>query len=196
MTPLVLGSSSKRRLEILSSLQIDFIHHPTPFDEESYQWPQDPNEGVQTLAKLKAQSLESQYPGARILTADTIVLLDGNVLGKPKDKEQARDYLQRLQSREHQVLTGVCILYQGVYYVGCERTKVHFAPLTSSQIEKYILSTIPYDKAGGYAIQGGIGSLLVRSIQGSYDNVVGLPLSLVQSLLLKTGYDLWQHASF
>jgi septum formation protein len=193
---LILGSSSKRRLEILSSLNIDFKHHPTPFDEESYIWPANPREGVQEMARLKAQALVPSFTHDRLLTADTIVLLEGKILGKPKNQDQARDFLHRLQGKQHEVLSGVCVFYEGLYHVGVESTFVNFASLSSLQIEKYILSTIPYDKAGGYAIQGGVGSLLVQSIEGSYDTVVGLPLGLVYKLLLKTGYDLWQNLTF
>lgn len=193
MTSFILGSSSKRRVELLSSLKLDFIHHPTPFDEESFTWNNTPKEDVQELAKLKAAALVPLYPDFRLLTADTIVVLDNEILGKPKNKDQARLYLQKLNQRKHKVMTGVCIYFENKFYCGVDVTQVQFACLSEDQIEKYISSPIPYDKAGGYAIQGGIGSLLVQSIEGSYDTVMGLPLALVDRLMLKTGYNLWQH---
>jgi len=194
MTPdFILGSSSKRRLELLSSLNLSFTQHPTPFDEERFIWPSSPKEGVETLAKLKAEALSPLYPHMRLLTADTIVVLGDQILGKPKDKDQARSFLQQLNGQRHQVMTGVCVYFEGQTYSGVDTTWVQFSMLDPAHIETYINSSLPYDKAGGYAIQAGLGSLLVHSIEGSYDTVMGLPLLLVYKLMLKTGYDLWQH---
>ena len=141
------------------------------------------------LARAKAQAASAQN-GEVVLAADTIVALDGELLGKPRDPADAHRMLERLSGREHEVLTGVAVARDAEdCRAGVERTRVRFAELSAAEIEWYVASGEPLDKAGAYAIQG-LGALFVDGLDGNYSNVVGLPLPLTYRLLREVGFSL------
>jgi len=151
---------------------------------EDFVQAESPREHVIRLAEAKARDVASKYPGRWVVAADTIVYINGCILGKPRCREEALEMLLRLSGQEHRVLTGfsVCRLEKGESDKEAVETLVRVMPLTSAEMEWYVQTGEPFDKAGGYAIQG-IGSFMVESIQGSYTNVVGLPLcELIQTL--------------
>lgn len=132
------------------------------------------------LAREKAEAVLSRRPTSRVLGADTVVELEGLVLGKPRDESDARKMLRALSGRTHRVITGVAVRSRGGWkdHSECRVTSVRFAPLTRRQIDWYVATGEPMDKAGAYAVQGR-GALFVRELRGSYSNVVGLPLDVV-----------------
>ncbi|MFY7651563.1 MAG: Maf family protein, partial [Chitinophagaceae bacterium] len=146
------------------------------------------------LEKAKAvktyvgEAFHHQYTHQPILAADTIVVLDDLVIGKPENKEQAIETLQKLQGREHRVITGVAILFEEATHVFADVTKVHFHALTNEQIEHYVSKYQPYDKAGAYAIQEWIGVVGIAGIEGDFYNVMGLPISRVVQTLQQLNY--------
>ncbi len=189
---IILGSQSPRRQEILNYFSLPFEQISSDFDEESLPYLGDPAAYATELALGKASALKEQYKDAIILTADTVVCLDGKIYGKPIDETHAKKCLRELQGKWHSVFTGAVIASPQGIFKGCEETKVLFNPLTDTQIDRYLEALHWADKAGGYAIQLA-GSLIVRKIEGCYYNVVGLPIHLVSNLLLKVGIDLWEH---
>jgi septum formation protein len=143
---------------------------------------------VARLAEVKTRSVAAGRPDAIVLGADTIVVIDGNVLGKPKDRDDAVVMLRRLRGRPHEVLTGVAVIDgpRELIFSGTEITRVVMARYPDDLIDEYVASGSPFDKAGAYAIQDLDGEL-VESIAGSYTNVVGLPLGLTARLLMAVG---------
>ncbi len=143
---------------------------------------------VARLAEMKARAVAANHPDAVVLGADTIVVIDGNVLGQPKDTDDAVGMLRRLRGRPHEVLTGVAVIDgpRGLVLTGTEITRVVMARYPDNLIDEYVASGSPFDKAGAYAIQDLDGEL-VESIAGSYTNVVGLPLGLTARLLVAAG---------
>ncbi len=174
---LILGSSSPRRQELLRQVHIPFLVRTTDVDESSIQ-ETNPQEMVKQLALLKAESVRRENPKEVVLTADTIVCFEDEILGKPKNKEEAFEMLTMLSGKEHDVFTGVSIQSSTDQQVFFEKTKVAFWPLSPEEIEWYIATGEPFDKAGAYGIQGS-GSIFVKKIIGDYFNVVGLPISRV-----------------
>ena len=183
----ILASASPRRKELFAELVKDFEIIPAKGEEtldpsRSYT----PAELVSALAEQKAQEVASLpcAKGKAVLGADTVVAFGNEILGKPKNEEDARRMLTLLSGRVHEVYTGVCVLYpkEGGYDKTCEAvcTRVHFNPLTSQQITAYILSGSPMDKAGAYGIQDGG---LVNRIEGSFSNVVGLPIEACKRII-------------
>lgn len=145
---------------------------------------------VKENARRKARAVAEAHPGRMVLSADTVVYLDGKVLGKPRDTADARDMLRRLSGNTHTVYTGVCVMSEdGKEYVDTDATQVEFVPLDDKAIDWYIDSGEPMDKAGAYAVQGRAG-MFVQSISGSYSNVIGLPMALVRDMLKTAGADL------
>ena len=130
----------------------------------------------------------TSHPGDTVVAADTIVCLDGRILGKPHDEREAREYLRALSGREHEVYTGVAVAYGGDIHTLCEKTSVFFRKLTDELIDQYIESREPMDKAGAYGIQG-IGGRFVRRIEGDFFNVMGLPLCALSCLFESLGID-------
>jgi septum formation protein len=179
--PLVLASASPRRAELLRLAGFTFEVAPADVDET-------PREAelaehyVRRLAEAKARAVAAQHPGAAVLGADTTVAVDGAILGKPADSADAVAMLHRLQGRAHDVLTGVAVVGPGWSASSVATTRVWMAPLTAEDIDGYVASGEPMDKAGAYAIQG-LASRFVTRIEGSYPNVVGLPVHLVHELL-------------
>ena len=172
----VLASSSPRRKELLETAGIDFEIDVEGVEEI----PQGntPEEKVCPVAAQKCRPVAARRPGDCVIGADTVVSIDGDILGKPRDRKDAYDMLRRLSGREHTVYTGVCISANGEETVFAEATKVKFFPLSDSEIEDYVSSGEPMDKAGAYGIQG-LGCTLVEGISGDYFNVVGLPVARV-----------------
>ncbi|MBS4208958.1 Maf family protein [Bacillus sp. FJAT-50079] len=185
MSNLILASSSPRRKELLGKLSIPFISHSCDVDE-TVSTSLSPSEIVTVLAKRKAAAVSRQYPQSYIIGSDTIVVSNQLVLGKPKDEKEARQMLRTLSGRVHSVYTGVAVLHDGVEYVFYEKTDVEFWELSEEEIERYIDSGEPFDKAGAYGIQG-LGALFVKSISGDYYSVVGLPVSRLARVLAEMG---------
>ena len=176
---LILASASPRRVALLDEAGVEFDQQPANVDE-SPRPGESPEAYVSRLAEAKARA--SWKPGCRSLGADTIVTLDGVILGKPRDPTEARVMLRHLSGRSHEVLTGVAVFDGNRCSRACERTEVRFRDLADSEIDAYVASGEPMDKAGSYAIQGGA-SAFVRELAGSYSNVVGLPVSRVLGML-------------
>jgi len=184
---LILASQSPRRKYLLEQAGLTFSIIPSDFDESSVTI-SDPDSYVRTLAEAKAVDISQKHPDSWVLGADTIVLIDNKILGKPGSENEARDMLKRLRGKIHQVLTGYCICCKNKDTLFSEtvKTDVHFKSLSDAEIEWYIQTGEPLDKAGAYAIQG-IGTFLVKRINGSYTNVVGLPVCEVIEFLINKG---------
>jgi len=187
MAGLILASASPRRIELLGSLGLIFDVIPSSADEYLDGRPE-PGLLVEALARRKARAVAGGRPEDVVLGADTVVVLDGEVLGKPAGPEEAKCMLRKLQGREHEVFTGVCVVCsaRGFESYAHERTRVRFLPMSEDEIAGYVATEEPLDKAGAYAIQG-LGSLYVEGITGDYFNVVGLPLRLAARLLKEAG---------
>jgi len=173
---LVLASQSPRRAEILRNAGIPFVVRVTPVDETPLDG-EKPEHYVQRLAVEKARAVRAE-DSEIVLGADTTVVIDGAMLGKPVDATDARRMLTLLSGRRHEVITGIAIRHGDHVTSDWAVTSVWFAPMTSHEIDEYVASGEPMDKAGGYAIQG-LASKFVEKVEGGYFNVVGLPVSLV-----------------
>ncbi|OFW01737.1 MAG: septum formation protein Maf [Acidobacteria bacterium RIFCSPLOWO2_02_FULL_68_18] len=188
---LVLASTSPRRAELLRAAGFEFDVMPAQVDE-AMEVEETPDGYARRVAQLKAEGVAPRAPGRVILGADTIVVVDNDVLGKPTSVDDARGMLRRLSGREHEVVTAVCLLdlrrERGSKRIlaGITRTTVEWAPLTPEEVEWYLGSGEPMGKAGGYAVQG-LASRFVTRIDGSYSNVVGLPVAVVYDLCKRAG---------
>jgi len=182
-----LASKSPRRRYLLQQAGLKFSVIPSDFDENSVKL-SSPQSFVRCLAEAKALDISRKYPESWIIGADTIVFIDNTILGKPTSRTEARTMLQSLSAKTHQVLTGYCICCKSLdrFFSETITTDVCFKTLTQREIDWYINSGEPFDKAGAYAIQG-IGTFLVKRINGSYTNVVGLPVCEVLEFLIKEG---------
>jgi septum formation protein len=178
---LVLASRSPRRADLLTLAGYDFEIAPADIDERSLDG-ETPTEHVRRLGREKAAVVAPSYPGSIVLGADTVVVIDQVTLGKPFDDADAVDMLRRLSGRTHEVLTGVALHASSDQRCEVESTRVTFRELTAEDIAWYVESGEPEGKAGAYAIQG-LASRFVIRIEGSYANVVGLPVALVDRLL-------------
>jgi septum formation protein len=184
---LVLASASPRRAELLRAAGIEFDVMPANADESVHPG-ETPDAYVRRVADAKARAVLPRANGRPVVAADTVVVVDGAILGKPVDREDAKRMLRMLSGRAHEVLTGVCLLggpnkaLPTLTWVEVETTTVEFAPLTGDEIEWYAATGEPDDKAGAYAIQG-YASRFVTRIAGSYSNVVGLPIALVVQMM-------------
>lgn len=192
---LILASASPRRRELLSRLGLDFTVMAAQADETLL--PNlTPQEQVVHLSKIKALAVREQLeprPGQVILSADTVVVLDEKILGKPKDSVQAEAMLSALSGRSHLVLTGVTVWTQQGLRQICEETQVFFRSLTPDEITAYVQTGEPMDKAGAYGIQG-FGALFVEKLIGDYYNVMGLPLCTVGQMLRQAGIPILEAA--
>jgi septum formation protein len=179
----ILASESPRRRDILESVGLKFKIVPA-YVNEDYLAGESPREHVKRLSCDKAMVIASRYPEAWVLGADTIVVIDGIILGKPKNKAQAKKMLQRLSGREHKVFTGFSIasIASKVFQTKVIQSAVKFKTISPEELDWYLACDEPYDKAGGYAIQG-MGAYFIQSIRGSYTNVIGLPLCEVLETL-------------
>lgn len=182
---LILASQSPRRHYLLQQAGLVFEVLPSDIDESTVSL-EDPQAFVQTLACAKAEGIAVRHPKSWVIAADTIVLIDGTILGKPHGQSSARTMLQRLSGQTHQVYTGftICCRDSGRQITDTVCTDVTFKALSDDEIEWYIASDEPFDKAGAYAIQG-LGTFLVKRINGSYTNVVGLPVCEVIEILIQ-----------
>lgn len=181
MQTLILASSSPRRQELLQLLQIPFQSISANVDEDfSEQMKAD--EVVKELALRKAAAVAKEHQDSWVIGSDTIVVLEGKILGKPLDRADAKETLTQLSGQTHEVYTGVSIIYGRNQTVFVEKTNVTFWELSETEIERYLDTGEPFDKAGSYGIQG-YGALFVKQIEGDYYSVVGLPVSkLAQEL--------------
>lgn len=182
---IILASASPRRKELLSLITEDFSVVPSLFDEEGAT-ADTPKELALLLACKKAESILFG-PDDLVIGCDTVVAAPGGgVFGKPDCEEHAREMLRALSGHTHAVYTGVCVLYRGKKRTFAERTDVTFYPLTDEEIDAYIRTGEPFDKAGAYGIQGGA-RLFVKAIRGDYSNVVGLPAARLYRVLREFG---------
>ena len=186
---IVLAASSPRRKEILARLNVPFIVDFENIIEPKYDSSTSPERYCEKLSAIKASAISSKYNDTLIIGADTIVLLDDIVLGKPNSKKEAYLTLNSLSGRNHQVITGVTIIYNDLLHTFHSTTTVEFRELKDVDIQEYINSNNPYDKAGSYGIQD-YSAIFVNKINGCYDNVVGFPLSRFYDELKKINLSL------
>jgi septum formation protein len=182
---LVLASQSPRRSEILRQAGISFTIRAIPVDETPLPG-EGPEDYVQRLAETKALAVPSA-PDEVVLGADTTVVIDSQMLGKPADAADARRMIAMLAGRRHRVMTGICLKSGAETVRECAVTEVWFAPMSAAEIDEYAASGEPLDKAGAYAIQG-LASKYVEKIEGCYFNVMGLPVALVYRLYRRFKY--------
>ena len=178
---IILASRSSRRAELLTAAGIDFDVFAIDIDETPHA-KEEPAAYVERLALTKARVVFALKPGETVLGADTTVVLDGQILGKPADTADATRMLRALRGRAHDVLTGVAVVGPAGVRSAVETTRVWISAMTDEDISMYVASGQPMDKAGAYGIQG-LASRFIPRIEGSYTNVVGLPVALVSSIL-------------
>ena len=185
--PLILASSSPRRRYLLEQAGLTFSVIPSTLDENSVPV-STPENLIRILAEAKAMEVAKLYPKSWVIGADTLVCIGDAVLGKPDTSVMARRMLKALSGKTHSVFTGYCICCKAVERTFSEtvETKVLFKTLSETEIDWYLSTGEPFDKAGAYAVQG-LGSFLVKRIEGSYTNVVGLPVCEVIECLLREG---------
>jgi len=186
MQRLILASSSPRRKELLENLHLTFEISSSNVDE-SFSPELTPEEAVKELASRKASFVAEKEPNAFVIGSDTVVVHEGDILGKPSDREEALFMLKKLSGNTHSVFTGVSIITPEQEIQFYEKTDVVFWELSQEEMDAYISSGEPFDKAGGYGIQG-FGSYLVREIKGDYFSVVGLPVARTVRELRRAGY--------
>jgi septum formation protein len=179
--PIVLASASPRRQELLKNAGIEFVVNPANIPEVRHRG-EAPKAFAERMAKEKARAVWAGAKNKYVLGADTIVVVDDLVLGKPEDEQDAERMLRLLSGRKHQVITGVCLIGTDFEDVRSDTTAVHVSALPDADIRGYIASGEPMDKAGAYAIQGAA-SRWISKIEGDYSNVVGLPVALVLQVL-------------
>lgn len=192
MQPLILASASPRRAELLKQLGLDFQVLPSEVSEEIPGESASPPELVQELASNKATDVARKLEKGLVIGADTLVVLEDTIFGKPSDPDEAVEMLSKLNGKTHSVYTGVAIIQapSGQIEVGYSETKVKFRTLSIEEIRSYVATGEPLDKAGAYGIQGK-GGVLVEGIKGCYFNVVGLPLSKLAEMLQKFQISIW-----
>ncbi len=185
--PFILASASPRRIELLRLLGLDFTDMPSGADE-TFRQSESPPAHTLRLSADKAGLISAAHPGSWVLGADTIVVIDGEVLGKPADPKEARWMLNKLSARTHTVFTGFTLARRAarIAVSGVVESTVLFRAISEDEMAWYINSPEPYDKAGAYAVQG-IGAFFIKEIKGSYTNVMGLPLCEVVDVLKKVG---------
>jgi septum formation protein len=185
---LVLASRSPRRFDLLKGMKFDFEVIPAKEDTERVVRHDDPHQLPELAARLKCEEVSRQHPQSLVVAADTVVILDGAILNKPRDDEEARRFLSALSGRTHEVVTGVAVQRRSddVDLSASESTRVTFRDLTADEVASYVATGEGRDKAGSYAAQG-LGASLIGSIDGCFYNVVGLPVALLFELLRKVG---------
>lgn len=190
VSKIVLASTSPRRAELLKQIGIEFDLAPGNVQERPHP-DEAPADYITRLARAKVMAVAREREAGLIIGADTVVVLDAQLLGKPKDEADAERMLRSLSGRWHAVMTGVALydVATGQEVADFDKTLVRFARLSNQEIEWYVKTSEPMDKAGAYGIQG-LGGLFVDEIAGNYYNVVGLPLPLVYRLARRLGYSL------
>ena len=186
--PLVLASASPRRKDLLQQLGLEFVVQVADVDESVLPQEQ-PAAHVQRLAEAKARAVQPLHPQSVVLAGDTVVVLNGAILGKPKDKTHAQQMLEQLSGNTHTVFSGYCLTdgKTGHTILRVETTQVHFHPLPQDWLHFYLNTEEGMDKAGAYAIQG-LGAVMIRGIEGAYHNVVGFPVERIAWDLLEAGW--------
>lgn len=186
---LILASASPRRKQLLTQLGLNFIVEPSCEEEKLVENNVIPSEKAVLLAKQKAFSVSRRHKDVLVIGADTIVVLDDKILGKPEDETDAKNMLSALSGRWHCVYTGVTVVDADTnhYISGYEESRVKFKNLNQQEIENYIKTGEPMDKAGSYGIQGK-GAIFIEKIEGCYYNIVGLPLFKLSEMLTVFGY--------
>lgn len=187
---IILGSQSPRRAQILNQLGISFTQSPSTYEEVFPDETDNPDDLVKKLAFNKGQHVTTCIDNPIIITSDTLVICKNQIFGKPKTREQAFNDLRILRDTPHQVVTGLCVQYNGTVLTDAESTIVTFQNLSDKQLKLYAQTAPILDKAGSYEVQG-TGAIIVKSINGCYYNVMGLPVNLLKKLLHKIGYNLW-----
>jgi len=188
--PVILASSSPRRAKLLKQIGLQFEISPSTIEEVIIEG-EPPVKTCTRIAESKACDVSTKHNNSIIIAADTIVVQNGRIIGKPSSKNDAREILSSLSGTEHMVLTGVCLIKTGNDHQIIESdtfhqiTSVTFTELSMEEIDSYIESSAPFDKAGAYGIQDDLGSLFVKSITGDYYNVVGFPLQMFYEKLKK-----------
>lgn len=184
---LILASASPRRIELLTLMGLQFDAIPGDVDE-TFLKSETPREQVMRLSEEKARSVSIHHPNAWVMGADTIVAINGEVLGKPRTPEEAKEMLGKLSGQTHTVYTGFTLMQKSADIVICEAvdSSVRFRRIPEDEMSWYVALEEPYDKAGGYAVQG-MGAFFIREICGSYTNVMGLPLCEVVDVLKRVG---------
>lgn len=187
LSSFILASASPRRQQLLREIGLQFDVIPGDVNED-FLLDELPVDYVTRMSREKSYAIAEQMPDAWVLGADTIVIIDGEVLGKPQTRENAREMLKKLSGREHRVITGFTIVKKSAQTVVSQvvESSVVFKEIEMDELEWYINSPEPYDKAGAYAVQGMAG-YFVKEIHGSYTNVVGLPLTEVVTVLKEVG---------
>lgn len=175
----ILASSSPRRHELLKKLCADFKIQTS--DAPEIQNDLEPKDLAVENAKIKAQTVAKQNPDAIVIGADTIVVLDGEIFGKPADASGAEKMLSRLAGKKHEVITGLAICAGGAIFTAYEVTEVYFGDMTAEEIKEYVATGEPLDKSGSYALQGGA-TKFIEKINGDWANVVGLPVYRLKKL--------------
>ena len=192
LLPIILGSSSPRRKEILDYFSLPYVQKNPLFEENHDETCSNPIEYVKTIAEEKAKSLAPDFPDHPIIGADTIVVCNHKLFVKPKDADQALIMLQELSGQWHQVFTAIAISYENKIYSSVEKADILFHNLTEEEIKTYHQHFFFLDKAAGYAIQKG-GSIIVKRIEGCYYNIMGFPINSLKHLLMKIGVNLWDY---
>lgn len=188
---LILASQSPRRKELMGLFRVPFTVRAADIDE-TMDPQKDPYTEVARVSRAKAMAVPRD-PADVVVAADTIVVCGGQVLGKPRDESDARRMLRLLSGRDHQVMTGLCVLAGGECRVCTEVTDIHFRELSDREIDAYIRTGEPMDKAGSYGIQGG-GALFAERIAGDYFNVVGLPVCRLGRILHELASEIMEEA--
>ena len=190
MSRIILASASPRRRELLERLSLPELIIRPAREEERMPDTDDPAEIVRTLSRQKAEEVARDFEKSDvIIAADTIVWFEGRALGKPKDAANAASMLRRLSGRTHSVFTGVCVISGDSLLSEAEESLVRFRQMSEKEIASYVASGEPMDKAGAYGAQG-LGGLFVERIEGSFSNVIGLPMCRLGNMLKKVGLEL------
>jgi len=190
--PLILASNSPRRSALLSQINLKFIALPARIKEQIL-LNEKPEDYVERIALAKGNRIAKKYPNSTVIGADTIVVLENKILGKPKTKIKAKEMLRELQGKKHKVITGISVINKSknIELSQAIKTDVKMKALSEKEIDGYVRTKEPLDKAGAYAIQE-IGAVLIDEIKGSYTNVVGLPLDALCELLRKAEIEIWE----
>lgn len=188
LRPLTLASASPRRQALLAGQGLCFEVCPSPLREPAPELAEAPSDYARRMARLKGEEVAAGRPDQIVISADTIVVLDGRILGKPRDVAHALRMLSDLAGNWHEVITGSCVLHVREKFSKCHAvtTRVRMGPVSSDMLRAYVATGEPMDKAGAYGIQGA-GAFLVEEVRGSYTNVVGLPLPEILRVLLELG---------
>jgi len=185
--PVILASQSPRRIELLKTVIKNFRIVPSKIDEIC-DTGLSPEENAILLGRKKATWVAKEHPHNLVIGADTMVVLENKIIGKPADAENARQILRQLSGQEHKVITGVAVVHSKIFSAA-SISHVRIKTLTPHEINSYVESGEPMDKAGAYAIQGE-GSFLIESYSGSYSNIIGLPMGLLKDLLQKLNFSI------